>query len=216
MANKPKETVLQTLPPKKKKKRKKETANKEKPVEDGQNKKRDRRNQEKKPLPPELLAFSYENKDRITTAEENCPKTKNGPFTVAVTVATGSKAKNNLKIWELGTLLSEQLREFATRFGCAKTGSMTKFQCRLAIARQMTMGDYYQSRDVPNPHSSNETKKINTQFRILNACIMPEFIDRFVQLNNIKNRKDFESAPGGGNPLHGSAVKRAVSLKDVA
>jgi len=152
-------------------------------------------------LPPELAAFKYEHKSMLICEEEINPKAKDpqqptGPVTVARYIVT-RKGKPNEKTWDLKELNSTQIRKLALNFGCTRVGSLTMFDVRVQMALRKNSGVMYGNSLVPNPHSSAVEKKLNTLMRILNAAFSNSLVDRFIQLNDKKYRKDYEEAHGG-------------------
>ena len=62
------------------------------------------------------------------------------------------------------------------------------------------MGPAYMNLSIPNATATAFDLKVNTLMRIVNACFHPDFIEKFLQLNDTKRRKDMEQT-GGTSPL---------------
>jgi hypothetical protein len=107
------------------------------------------------------------------------------------------KGKPNEKKWDLKELNSTQIRKLALNFGCTRVGSLSMFDVRVQMALRKNSGVMYGNSLVPNPHSSAVEKKLNTLMRILNAAFSNSLVDRLIQLNDKKYRKDYEEAHGG-------------------
>ena len=158
-------------------------------------KKKSKRNEE---LPPELAGFRYEHKANLICEDEVNLKNKSdpGPYKVARYVVV-RKGKPNEKKFDLKELSSAQIRKLAINFGCKGSGGLTMFDCRRQMALCKDTGILYRANDIPNPTSSTQEKKLNTIMRILNAAFSPRMVDRLIQLNDRKSRKDYEAANGG-------------------
>ena len=154
-------------------------------------------------MTPWLAAFNYEYKDRLIVGMEmdNGKRSNDpGPYLVAQYIEFGSEAKGTYRKLDLKTLTYDLIRKVAGNFGCRGLSSSTIYQCRKKMAIRKTSGTVYDNLELPNPHADATEKKVNTQIRTLNACFLPEMIERFVRLNDTKGRVDFETA-SGGNPV---------------
>jgi hypothetical protein len=151
------------------------------------------------PLPPELINFSYEDKHRIQMVDETDPANGN-IVQVANMIVTGNPKDGTKKKWMLDELRSEQLRALAKNMECANIGSVSKFVVRKEIARRVLMGPIYKNMDIPNPISTSKSRRLNTMFRLINCCFLPENIHRLTQINDTKLRHDFEATEGGKGP----------------
>ena len=154
----------------------------------------------KKPdLVPALAAFRFDHKDRLILGEEMNHRNKEnpGPYTVAQYIDVGSKAKGNYVRYDLRDLGSDAIRKLASNFGCKGVSSASMFECRFKMAVRMTSGTTYGNFDIPNPVTTAAEKKENTYLRITTVVFLPQFINKFIKLNDIKTRKDMEEASGG-------------------
>lgn len=153
-------------------------------------------------LPMELQAFRYEHKRNLICEEEVNEKAKEqdrtGPVTAARYIVM-RKDKPNEKKFDLKELSSGQIRKLAMQFGCTRVGSLPMFDVRVQMALRKNSGVMYGNNLVPNPHSTAVEKRLNTLMRILNAAFSPSMVDRLIQLNDKKYRKDYEDA-NGRNP----------------
>lgn len=152
-------------------------------------------------MTPWLGAFNYEYKDRLICGMEmdngRSSNTDRGPFMVAQFIEFGTVAKNNYRKLDLTTLTYDLIRKVAANFGCRGLSSGSMFECRKKMAIRKSSGTVYDNLELPNPHADATEKRVNTHFRTLNACFLPEMIERFVKLNDLKGRSDFEAASGG-------------------
>lgn len=157
----------------------------------------------KRSEPSELATVTCDlAKKRIAIAEEFDSKNKKdpGPHRVAAKLTTGSEARNNLKVWVLDDLRSEQLWELATNFGCRKVGSAMKFECQKTIACKMDMGEMCDNLEGPHPSRGPDDFEIGSLMRIINAAFLPENVNSLIELNDTKKLKESEEA-GGGSPV---------------
>ena len=168
-------------------------------------------------LPPKLAGFSFDYKDNLLCAEETDEGAQNrktstgtGEVHTAAQFVVFRPGKPNEEKFDLKTLNSGQIRKLAQNFGCKTVGSATKFGCRVEMAKRKLMGTAYNNLDIPNATASTHALKVNTMLRLINTCFHPEFIQRFLEINDGKKRKDHEQAPGGG----GSPVK--IFWRDVS
>jgi hypothetical protein len=53
---------------------------------------------------------------------------------------------------------------------------------------------------MPSVRTTSSEKRTNTMLRIINACFLPQCVDRLIELNDTKSRKDYEAAHGT-NPI---------------
>ena len=77
---------------------------------------------------------------------------------------------------------------------------MTLFQARRKIALAIHMGTVYNDNTIANPNTTAEERKVNTLMRLVNVCFHSDIRDKFIDLNDAKKRKDYETAHGG-NPV---------------
>jgi hypothetical protein len=151
------------------------------------------------PLPPELAAFYYspETRDRLKLVEELDPQSQQ-TLGVAYSITTGSDkpGKKPKKEWVLNDLRTEQLRELSRLLGCKNLGSVSKYLIRKEIGRKWSMGPVYDNFNIPNPVSDAKQRKLNTLFRIINCCFLPDNIKGLIAINESKQRTDFENANG--------------------
>ena len=174
------------------------------------------------PLPPELAAFTYEHRACLTLGDEvdesaaaklsreearqeailngEDPDKYVGDIRNVAKFITVRKGKPNEKKFVLEDLNSSQLRQLSYNFGCRKVGSASMFDCRMEMARKITMGTEYDNMILPNASSTRDDILINTLLRIINAVFHPEFVTRYLELNDTKRRKELEQARGS-SPL---------------
>jgi hypothetical protein len=151
------------------------------------------------PLPDELLNFSYEDRHRIQMLE--IPDPVNGVVvSVANMIITGNVKDGSKKKWILDDLRSEQLRALAKNMECANLGSVSKFVIRKEIARRVLMGPIYNNMEIPNPVSNAKGRRLNTMYRIINCCFLPDNVHRLSNINDTKLRHDFEGTEAGKGP----------------
>lgn len=156
----------------------------------------------KKPdLTPALSAFRFDHRDRLILGEELNPRNREhpGPCTVAQYIEIGSEARGNYQKTDLRDLGSDAIRKLASNFGCKGTSSASMFDCRLKMAVRKTAGTAYGNLDMPNPVTTAAERKVNTQMRIATTVFLPQFVNRFIKLNDTKQRNELEAA-GGGSP----------------
>jgi hypothetical protein len=156
----------------------------------------------KQPLPPELAAMTYEHKRCVKFGEELNPKKNEdpGPFKVAQFITLGTKKNGDLRDVDLRTLLSEQIRDLAVNLGCSRVGSLSKFLVRKEIALRIELAAVYDQVNQPSVRTTAAEKRTNSMIRIINACFLPQNVDRLIELNDTKRRKDYEAAHGS-NPI---------------
>jgi hypothetical protein len=102
--------------------------------------------------------------------------------------------------FDLSKFSSKQIRKLAVNCQVRGGGNLTLFQCRRKIAMSITMGTVYNDETISNPKTTNTERKVNTLMRIINTCFHREMKDRFIDLNDMKKRADYEAAHGG-NPV---------------
>jgi hypothetical protein len=156
----------------------------------------------KTPLPPELAALTYEFRKNIKFGEELNPNKKEDPgsFKVAQFVTLGTEKNGDVRDVDLRELLSEQIRELAVNLGCSRIGSLSKFLVRKEIALRIELGAVYDQVNQPSVRTTASEKRTNSLIRIINACFLPQNVDRLIELNDTKGRKDYEAAHGT-NPI---------------
>ena len=147
------------------------------------------------------LNFTFQHKDRLICHEEYGGTTeggeKIGDVLVAKYITVGSVEKNNFKKIDIDKFNYQTVRHIAANFGCKSVSAASKFECRRKMAVRMTSGTVYNLDEIANPVTESADKKVNTYLRVINACFHPDFYDRFVHLNNSKQRKDYKAASGG-------------------
>ena len=169
------------------------------------------------PLPGDLANFSYEDKDRLRCQMAMSSDKENpGPFNLATYIdpPEGGWLDGTTEPVEIVKLQSSQLRQLALNFGCRSMGSATKYQVRLAMARKKEMGIYYDKIDRPNVTSTSLERKLSTIIRTINAIFLPEYFQRFFELNDNKKRQDFEASTGQSNPIKTFWIDIAETVND--
>jgi hypothetical protein len=101
---------------------------------------------------------------------------------------------------DLALFNSKQIRKLAQNCGVKGGGNLTLFSARRKIATAINMGTVYNDNTIANPTTSADERKVNTLMRLINACFHSDMKDKFIDLNDVKKRKDYEAAHGG-NPV---------------
>jgi hypothetical protein len=101
---------------------------------------------------------------------------------------------------DLSMFSSKQIRKLATQCGVKGGGTLSLFQARKKIAHIINMGTVYNDDTISNPKTTATERRCNTLMRITNACFHSDLKDRFIDLNDVKKRADYEMAHGG-NPV---------------
>jgi hypothetical protein len=152
-------------------------------------------------LPPFLKNFEFADRKRLVCGDEIDEKKKDpekqGPFLVAQFIHVTDSHTFDLK--ELGVF---QIRTLAKNFGCKGIGSANLFKIRRAMALRVTMGAAYANNQIVNPVSDpqvEQTRKTNTNCRIVTALFTNEILPDFSKINDRKDRRDFETGNGANN-----------------
>ena len=74
---------------------------------------------------------------------------------------------------------------------------MNKFDCRKALAMRKVLGRQYCIGKIVDP-KDNDSRHV-TYIVLTNALFHGDFRDKFLSINNSKNRKDFETGVGSNN-----------------
>jgi hypothetical protein len=120
-----------------------------------------------------------------------------GPFLVALSIKVDDSHTYNL-----GKLGVFQMRNLARKFGCKGIGSANLFKIRRAMALRVTTGAAYANNQIVNPVSDpqvEQTRKTNTNCRIVTALFTNEILPEFSKINDRKDRRDFETGNGANN-----------------
>jgi hypothetical protein len=80
------------------------------------------------------------------------------------------------------------------------------------MAVRCTSGVVYDNLDIANPVSNQREKKTNTFVRVFNCCVHSDNLNRFIKLNDIKSRNDYESE--GGNPVKSFWINISDQVND--
>jgi hypothetical protein len=165
-------------------------------------------------LEPIVLKLTFKHKDRIVCREEYLDggEGRGGNVLVAKWIELGSQEKGNYKKVDIERFNYKTVQKIAANFGCKGVSALSKQDCRKRMAIRITSGTVYDLDKIASPITDAATKKTNTYVRIINACFLPENVQRFVHLNDAQQRKDIEKA-AGGNPIkafwvHISSIKR--------
>ena len=94
-------------------------------------------------------------------------------------------------------LTVDQLRLLCKVFGAKGAGSMNKFDCRKALAMRKVLGRQYCIGKIVDP-KDNDSRHV-TYIVLTNALFHGDFRDKFLSINNSKNRDDFETGVGSNN-----------------
>ena len=94
-------------------------------------------------------------------------------------------------------LTVDQLRLLCKVFGAKGAGSMNKFDCRKALAMRKVLGRQYCVGKIDDP-KDNDCRHV-TYIVLTNALFHSDFRDKFLSINNSKNREDFEMGVGSNN-----------------
>ena len=146
-----------------------------------------------KPLPEKLARMTDRNFELIQCALEVDPNDKDnkGEQNVATTVTFPPDVEGGSPvIYKIHSLTLDQIRKFCKLLGIKYVNNCTKFQCRRAIAVLLEYGQ-----TLPNdgsPRRFNEDRRVNTIIRITNVVFSSKFVDRFLCINDAKNRADHE------------------------
>ena len=90
---------------------------------------------------------------------------------------------------------------------------MSKFLVRKEIALRIELGEIYDQVNAPSVRSTSVEKRVNTLFRLLNACFLPRNYKRLSKLNDNFGRQEFESV-SGGNPVKEFWVEISDTVND--
>ena len=94
-------------------------------------------------------------------------------------------------------LTVDQLRLLCKVFGAKGAGSMTKFDCRKALAMCKVLGHQYCVGKIVDP-KDNDCHHV-TYIVLTNALFHSDFRDKFLSINNSNNHEDFETGVGSNN-----------------
>ena len=97
---------------------------------------------------------------------------------------------------DLTTLNLDQLRKFCKKVGIQYVNNCTKFQCRKALS---ILARFLEGREKDGEFLSLVDRTDTNIIRLSNIIFGHEFIDRFLSLNDAKNRVDHET---GGMPCN--------------
>lgn len=86
---------------------------------------------------------------------------------------------------ELKKLNAQQLHTVTRNFGVIGTLALTKFVCRKGLAIQVSFLESMEKNDIST--ITNKQKVINTIVWITNTVFHPDFVQRFLHLNDNKN-----------------------------
>ena len=143
-----------------------------------------------KPLPLALACLTVKDKGLFSTAMECDPNPKSlshgQEFLVAqaVTVASG-------EVFLLDKLSIDQTRALARNVGASAVGSLSKYQCRKAIALHFGVITHLESKGLaPTSESSITTSTI---CGAVNVVFSHEFLPDLLKVNDRKDRTDHES-----------------------
>lgn len=145
------------------------------------------------PFPPELVGITDANKDQFTTIME-IDEGRKSPnfgkeFLVVSTVRVTNKNGEEVVI-DLNNLLLDHLRKLASNCGVEKYSSLSKFDCRKAMALFFQYQDKLQKQGGhPRTNAAKETSSI---CRAVNIVFSEMFVTQFLTLNDRKTRKDHE------------------------
>ena len=148
-----------------------------------------------KPLPPELDNIGPNSLSRIHCAVEvyrNDDKTVEHSVAQYLECEVDENEVRKIKRIDLRKDLNLcQLRRFCRQLGIKQTASSNKDACRRAIALLI---DYEKQLLQNGVHPrSTEARARNTLLRSINVVFSPCFVDRFLSLNDAKNRMDHET-----------------------
>ncbi len=152
-------------------------------------------------LPPFSTNFSFVDRKLLVCGDELDEKKKDpemqGPFLVAPFIKVA-----DLHTYDLGKLGVFQMRNLVRKFSCKGIGSANLFKIRRAMALRVTMGAAYANNQIFNPVSDpqvEQTRKTNTNCRIVTALFTNEILPEFSKINDRKDRRDFETGNGANN-----------------
>lgn len=157
--------------------------------------KRIRKERTVKPLPPSLESISSNDFSKIHCAVEVYTK---GSETLEAVLAQHVDTEVieagesiNVRVDLVKDLNLCQLRRFCRQIGMKQTAACNKDACRRAIAMLINFEQSLSNAGL-NPHKK-EVYARNTLLRLVNVVFSPCFLDRFLKLNDNKNRWDHET-----------------------
>jgi hypothetical protein len=106
------------------------------------------------------------------------------------------EGKANELRYKFDDFTNTQLRRLCVTCNIKGGGNFTNWQAVTALAKWVTAGTAYTESNIANPFSNAEDKRVNTYLRIVNVCFLPSMVQRFVNLNDRKERKDYEESHG--------------------
>ena len=183
--------------------RKKKTVLLQQDGDDGDSSTKKKKQRNKHSLPPELSRLTNRDRDKFVLVVEidKTPRsaTLGHEFLVAQTVNIPSSNGNTLDpnlpscpiVFDLCVLTVDNLRNLCVSLGISNAGSLSKFNCRKAIA---TYCRYQASLDKmgirPTSHAARIT---STVCRAVNVIFSADFIEDFKTVNDRKARKEHET-----------------------
>ena len=166
------------------------------------NDKKRKKERMKKPLPPELAHLTDDDREKFVIALEKDTNPRSNTYNqefhcaqkIKLTRPLASVDSEDLEVtdyeFDISTLTLVHLRELCSNLGIRNVGSSSLFQCRKAIAILFKYAKGLDDAGVST--GSNMSRKTNTICRATNICFSGAFFDRFMKLNDIKNRVDHE------------------------
>lgn len=170
--------------------------------DDGSKKKKSRRKVHS--LPPELSLLTDRDRDKFLLVLEVDKTYRSATFgeeflvaqSVTIPSPNGNISENRLSpslplIFDLRLFSVENLRKLCTCFGISNSGSLSKFNCRKAIAFSCRYQQSLSNMGIrPTSHASRVT---STVCRAVNVVFSTDFIEDFKSVNNRKSRQDHET-----------------------
>lgn len=166
---------------------------------------------------PIALNLKFKDRDKIVLAEEyldSGAKEHHGNYVVAKYLEVGSKERGTYMQIDLDMFSYKDVRKIASNFDCKNCSNASKFECRRRMAVRKTAGTKYDETDVANPFTGSSEKQANTACRLINTCFCPSLYPRFVKINDLKGKEDWDTLAGENNPLKQFWVDAAEHLND--
>ena len=156
-------------------------------------------------LPDDLKTFVFNNTDASLlvcggeSLPSNHPDAQTGHGRARIFQVAQKIQLTNGKNYDLigKDLTVDQLRLLCKVFGAKGAGSMNKFDCRKALAMRKVLGHQYCVGKIVDP-KDNDCRHV-TYIVLTNALFHSDFRDKFLSINNSKNREDFETGVGLNN-----------------
>lgn len=148
-----------------------------------------------KDLPPLLATLTDKDKSLFVLAEETDPNPKSPTYGKDHLCAQSVKLKddkgNEVSFCIPKDLNLDQLRKLCANVGVTNAGSSSKYKCRQAIASLIRYEQQLQGKGLaPGSHGARTS---NSLCRVINVVFGPDFVDRFVTLNDKRDRQDHET-----------------------